>query len=146
MVHRYLILLLFFSFLAPCYPHPANKPTFRSSSAKGFIENKGQIIDQDFKPNPGVLYLLNTPGFNVQLRKAGFSYDVYQVLSQQSIVTSHDQASGIRHPSTSGTKSCNTTKSSPTRASAHRAGMFLQKPIGIHFLQITPTMPLQPVH
>ena len=44
----------------------------------GFIENKGQIIDQNNKPNPGVLYLLNTPGMNVQLRKGGFSYDLYR--------------------------------------------------------------------
>ena len=46
-----------------------------------FIENKGQIIDQNNKPNPDVKYLINTPGFNVQLRKAGFSYDVYSVTS-----------------------------------------------------------------
>ena len=45
----------------------------------GFIENKGQIIDQNNKPNPAVLYLLNTPGMNVQLRKTGFSYDVYSI-------------------------------------------------------------------
>ena len=45
----------------------------------GFIENKGQIIDQNNKPNPGVLYLLNTPGFNVQLRRGGFSYDLYRI-------------------------------------------------------------------
>ena len=44
----------------------------------GFIENKGQIIDQNNKPNPGILYLLNTPGMNVQLRKGGFSYDLYR--------------------------------------------------------------------
>ena len=43
----------------------------------GFIENKGQIIDQNSKPNPAVLYLLNTPGMNVQLRRGGFSYDLY---------------------------------------------------------------------
>ena len=37
----------------------------------GFIENKEQIIDQNNKLNPAVLYLLNTPGMNVQLRKGG---------------------------------------------------------------------------
>ncbi|MEI6436815.1 MAG: hypothetical protein WCP32_18470 [Bacteroidota bacterium] len=42
--------------------------TFRKGfTGIGFIENKGQIIDQDNKPNPSVLYLLNTPGMNVQL-------------------------------------------------------------------------------
>jgi len=38
---------------------------------------KGQIIDQNNKPNPAVLFLLNTPGMNVQLRRTGFSYDVF---------------------------------------------------------------------
>ena len=45
----------------------------------GFIENKGQIVDQKNKPNPSVKYLLNTNGLNVQLREKGFSYDVYEV-------------------------------------------------------------------
>lgn len=44
----------------------------------GFIENKGQIIDQNGNPNSSVKYLLNTPGLNVQLRNNGFSYDVYE--------------------------------------------------------------------
>ncbi|MGC4041545.1 MAG: T9SS type B sorting domain-containing protein [Flavobacterium sp.] len=44
----------------------------------GFIENRGQIVDQKGKPNPNVKYLLNTNGLNVQLRKNGFSYDVYE--------------------------------------------------------------------
>lgn len=44
----------------------------------GFIENKGQIVDQKSKPNPSVKYLLNTNGLNVQLREKGFSYDVYE--------------------------------------------------------------------
>ena len=42
-----------------------------------FIENKGQILDQNGNPNKDVFYLLNTNGLNVQLRKNGFSYDVY---------------------------------------------------------------------
>ncbi|WP_348811762.1 T9SS type B sorting domain-containing protein [Flavobacterium maritimum] len=44
----------------------------------GFSENKGQIIDQKGKPNNAVKYLLNSGGLNVQLRKNGFSYDVYE--------------------------------------------------------------------
>ena len=43
----------------------------------GFYENKGQLIDQNYKPNTNVKYLLCHPGFNVQLRKTGFSYDTY---------------------------------------------------------------------
>ncbi|PWA07409.1 DUF7948 domain-containing protein [Flavobacterium psychrotolerans] len=44
----------------------------------GFTENKGQIINQKGKPNPAVKFLLNSSGLNVQLRKNGFSYDVYE--------------------------------------------------------------------
>ncbi len=45
----------------------------------GFKENKGQIIDQKGKSNTSVLYLLNSNGLNVQLKKNGFSYDIYEV-------------------------------------------------------------------
>src|ERR1044072_1718784 len=48
-----------------------------SLSSQSFIENKGQIIDQDLNPNPEVQFLLCSSGFNVQLKKTGFSYDVY---------------------------------------------------------------------
>lgn len=44
-----------------------------------FYENKGQIIDQKAKPNPEVKYLFNSAGLNVQIKKTGFSYDVYEV-------------------------------------------------------------------
>jgi len=47
------------------------------TDATGFYENKGQIMDQNHKPNPAVKYLLFSPGFNVQLRQTGFSYDTY---------------------------------------------------------------------
>ena len=45
--------------------------------ATGFIENKGQIVDQNNIPNKNVLYLFNSNGMNIQLRRGGFSYDVY---------------------------------------------------------------------
>ena len=44
----------------------------------GFIENKGQLMDQNGKPNTAVKYLLNSKGLNVQIKKDGFSYDVYE--------------------------------------------------------------------
>jgi gliding motility-associated-like protein len=44
----------------------------------GFAQNKGQIIDQKGTPNSNVKFLLNSRGLNVQLRKNGFSYDVYE--------------------------------------------------------------------
>jgi gliding motility-associated-like protein len=49
-----------------------------SKQTIGFKENKGQIIDQNGKPNDAVKYLLNSRGLNVQLKKNGFSYDVYE--------------------------------------------------------------------
>ncbi|TDO71486.1 gliding motility-associated-like protein [Flavobacterium chryseum] len=49
------------------------------SQSIGFKENKGQIIDQKGKANPSVKYLLNSNGLNVQLKKNGFSYDIYEV-------------------------------------------------------------------
>jgi gliding motility-associated-like protein len=45
----------------------------------GFLENKGQLIDQHEKPAKDVLYLLPGPQANLQLRKNGFSYDRYTV-------------------------------------------------------------------
>lgn len=60
-----------------CFKHAIaqtiNKPT---TSLYGFIENKGQIIDQNNNPNPSVLYLYSGNGLNVQLKKDGFSYEV----------------------------------------------------------------------
>lgn len=70
----------------------------KSINLSGFIENKGQIINQNNKPNPAVLYILNTPGMNVQLRRSGFSYDVYSVSDQQSAVSSLDPSSSILQP------------------------------------------------
>ena len=50
-----------------------------SNKSIGFAENKGQIIDQKGNPNSNVHFLLNSNGLNVQLRKNGFSYDVYEM-------------------------------------------------------------------
>ena len=45
----------------------------------GFIENKGQIHDQNYKANPDVKYLLCLGnGMNVQLKANSFSYDTYK--------------------------------------------------------------------
>ncbi|PJJ07117.1 gliding motility-associated-like protein [Flavobacterium sp. 1] len=56
----------------------------------GFKENKGQIIDQKGKPNNAVKYLLNSGGLNIQLRKNGFSYDVYEA-KKNPVNHSHDE-------------------------------------------------------
>ncbi|HEX4957296.1 MAG TPA: T9SS type A sorting domain-containing protein [Lacibacter sp.] len=44
-----------------------------------FIENKGQVTDQNGKTNSAVRYLLAMPGMNVQLTAKGFSYDTYVI-------------------------------------------------------------------
>jgi hypothetical protein len=48
-----------------------------SKQTIGFKENKGQIIDQNGKPNDAVKYLLNSAGLNVQLKRMDF-HDVYE--------------------------------------------------------------------
>ena len=53
-----------------------NKPV---KSQYGFIENKGQIIDQNHQLNPSVLYLYNGNSLHVQLKQTGFSYEVWKV-------------------------------------------------------------------
>jgi len=53
----------------------------------GFIENKGQIMDQANKPNAEVRYLLCKPGFNLQLRQKGFSYDTYKDVESNEVIS-----------------------------------------------------------
>ena len=66
------LLLLLLLIIAPIFAQNKNQSI-------GFKENKGQIIDQNGKPNDAVKYLLNSRGLNVQLKKHGFSYDVYEI-------------------------------------------------------------------
>jgi hypothetical protein len=68
------LLIAQFSFAAK----PVAK-TKRNVSATGFIQNKGQIIDQNNNPNPAVKYLYHGNGLNVQLKANGFSYDTYTI-------------------------------------------------------------------
>ncbi|RUT69094.1 gliding motility-associated C-terminal domain-containing protein [Flavobacterium cupreum] len=82
----FLLLLIFMPVLAQ-----------NQNQSVGFKENKGQITDQKGKPNKTVKYLLNTGGLNVQLRKNGFSYDIYEVKKTQIVRsnTSKERPSGI---------------------------------------------------
>lgn len=79
------IKLLFFIALITISSFAQNK-----NKTIGFKENKGQIIDQKGKPNNTVKYLLNSGGLNVQLKKNGFSYDVYEA-KKHPINHSHDE-------------------------------------------------------
>ena len=69
---KHTLLLFFLIIINQTFSQSKNQPI-------GFKENKGQIIDQKGKPNTAVKYLLNSNGLNVQLKKNGFSYDVYEV-------------------------------------------------------------------
>lgn len=90
-VFLFLFLLLF---PGECKVLGDNEPDVLSHGNRGFKENKGQIIDQNNKPDPAVLYLLNTPGFNVHLRRNGFSYDIYEI--RDSIQGKRQEATGNR--------------------------------------------------
>jgi len=50
---------------------------------RGFIENKGQIRDEKGKPNHDVKYIFNHGAFNLELRKNGFSYEIFTVIPDQ---------------------------------------------------------------
>lgn len=76
-------LLLFLLIFLPSFSQHKNQSI-------GFKENKGQIMNQKGKPNNAVKYLLNTGGLNVQLKKNGFSYDIYEV---KKTVATHSQTS-----------------------------------------------------
>ncbi|MGE5424856.1 MAG: FISUMP domain-containing protein [Syntrophothermus sp.] len=65
-------LILLLCFLSPYFLFGQKTPEFR-----GFIENKGQILDQNHFPNSQVQYLLPGKGMNVQIRTNGFSYDLF---------------------------------------------------------------------
>jgi hypothetical protein len=67
------ILVFFSSFVFSTTPAKFNNGLI------GFIENKGQIHDQNNKPTPEVKYLLCTAGINVQLKTNSFSYDSYSI-------------------------------------------------------------------
>ena len=82
MIYRIFTLLFSFSVELLCQPICADNPSLKTHSTKAFVENKGQIIDQNNNPNPDVLFLLSTPGMNLQLRKGGFSYDLYGPILQ----------------------------------------------------------------
>jgi len=116
--------LLFFSFLfliiaflcGPAELIASNKPETllkHQNSKTGFTENKGQIIDQNNKSNPAVLYLMNTPGMNVQLRSSGWSYDVYKIESSVTLPFA------FRHSPFASEKMSNNTNSEQRKANSY---------------------------
>lgn len=69
------MLFCFSGLLYPAYAQSSD----RIITASGFVENKGQIKNQDGEPNVSVRFLLPLPGNNICLRSDGFSYDTYSV-------------------------------------------------------------------
>lgn len=49
------------------------------SNFSGFIENKGQIVDQNNDQNNDVLFIYSGKGIKIQLRKSGYSYELFSV-------------------------------------------------------------------
>jgi gliding motility-associated-like protein len=78
-LHRLVLLSALFLFSLSTFSQ--DQIVQKGSSLKsnyGFIENKGQIHDQNYLPNPAVKYLLSLGnGLNVQLKANSFSYDTY---------------------------------------------------------------------
>ena len=76
--------------------HPSSTPLLARGipvtgrpADRSYIENKGQICDQDGKPNRDVKYLIVRPGLNIQLRTNGFAYDSY-VFDRCGLSTAND--------------------------------------------------------
>ncbi len=76
MKNAFLFFLVYVSLSTEAYSTGKPASPKVSLGGYGFIENKGQIIDQNNKPNKEVLYLYNGNGLQVQLRQNGFSYEV----------------------------------------------------------------------
>ncbi len=51
----------------------------KQSNFSSFIENKGQILDQNQQQNKDVLFLYSGKGIKIQLRKSGYSYELFSV-------------------------------------------------------------------
>ncbi len=49
----------------------------KTFSGSSFIENKGQIVDQNNHLNKDVLYMYVGKGIKIQLRKGGYSYELF---------------------------------------------------------------------
>jgi hypothetical protein len=76
---RNLVLIFIFFLISPSGLISRNIiPVFSSDNESGFIENKGQIYDQNGNQNNKIIALYPAGGFNLLLSKDGFSYDIYE--------------------------------------------------------------------
>jgi hypothetical protein len=74
---RYLLTSLFLFTITMVFSKEASKD-FLSKLHSGFIENKGQIKNQFGQENKEVLYVFRNNNLQIQLRKNGFSYEVFK--------------------------------------------------------------------
>lgn len=80
--------------------NPDSQRLLQKSNVIGFVENKGQILDQNHKVNSTVLYSLSLPGMNVELKNNGFSYDTW-IIEETKATASHKNLitlNGIKEP------------------------------------------------
>lgn len=87
---KYLLIVFFYCFWGKLFSQNICNTTI---SANGFIENKGQIIDQNNLPNKNVLYLYNGNGLHVQLKQNSFSYEVIKLETKPKTFTKTNEQS-----------------------------------------------------
>ncbi len=74
-LHKYFLSFLFCCFSYLSFASDINKlPT---NTQYGFIENKGQFVNQFYEANNELKFLLYNKNFNVHLKNNGFSYELY---------------------------------------------------------------------
>jgi hypothetical protein len=64
----------------------------QNTKTGAFIENKGQIIDQNGNTNDDVMYLLPLGEMNVQFKANGFCYDRFKKISETEIRPKNENA------------------------------------------------------
>ena len=72
---RMLLLLSFIAYQSLAHTTPDCFPL----SNPGFVENKGQVMDQHGKMNKEVRFIFSQDLFNLQLKNDGFSYELFEV-------------------------------------------------------------------
>lgn len=70
----FVVLTVFLLCVLPAL-HATQKP---AKVVYGYMENKGQIVDQNDQPRPDLLFMYVDDGFRVHLRQNGFSYEWIQ--------------------------------------------------------------------
>lgn len=91
----YCIILVSASSFAETPVAPGKKATtFNVNTPSGFIENKGQFLDQNQKARTDLLYMFQGNGMKVQLMTNSISFELYTMQEQPFSV---DEAKGIPH-------------------------------------------------